>query len=282
MSIQQRVGFVGLGDMGEPMAHNLVGKGFHLTVFDVRSEPLAVAKDKGAHLADSLRALADTSELIGLCVWSETQLLDCFYGDRGLFASQATARTVLIHSTITPQMVQRLAADCAARGWDLVDAPVSGGRAGSVAGTLTLMVGGDTEAVRRCDGYLKAVGKNIFHIGDAPGAGSIAKLCNNMMALCNAFVVSEAKKLASAYGICEEAIVECARVSTGNSWFIENEGFFDNLLTTHPQPDVFYKDLWEAVEAGKQKGVELTISGLVALAGPRLAEERKSILRERG
>ncbi len=281
MSIQQRVGFVGLGDMGEPMAHNLADKGFHLTVFDVRSEPLAVAKGKGAQLASSLKDLADASELIGLCVWSEAQLLDCFYGEKGLFASEGEARTVLIHSTITPQAVQRLAGDCASRGWHLLDAPVSGGRAGSIAGTLTLMVGGAKETVQRCDAYLKAVGKNIIHIAETPGAGSIAKLCNNMMALCNAFVVSEAMKLASAYGISEEAIVHCARVSTGNSWFIENPAFFDHLLATHPQPDVFYKDLWEAVEAGKQKGVELTISGVVALSGPRLAEERKSILRAR-
>lgn len=263
------------------MAHNLVAKGFYLTVFDVRSEPLATAKSKGAHLAASLKDMADVSDIVGLCVWSESQLLDCFYGERGLFSSEAKARTVLIHSTVTPQTVERIAGDCASRGWHLLDAPVSGGRAGSVAGTLTLMVGGNMQAVRQCDGYLNAVGKNIFHIAETPGSGSIAKLCNNMMALCNAFVIAEAKKLASAYGIPEQSIVNCARVSTGNSWFIENPEFFDHLLETHPQPDVFYKDLWEAVEAGKQKDVELTISGVVALGGPRMVQERKSILRHR-
>lgn len=281
MSVKHRVGFVGLGDMGEPMAHNLIAAGFDLTVFDVRNEPLELAKTKGARVARSLQELAQNSELIGLCVWSEDQLLDCIYGEEGLFASDAEARTLLIHSTVTPQTVQRIAKDCAARSWEFVDAPVSGGRAGSVAGTLTLMLGGTKESVQRCQSYCQAVGKNIFHIGENPGAGSIAKICNNMMALCNAFVVAESLKLASAYGISEEQIVKCARVSTGNSWFIENHGYFDQMLATHPQPDVFYKDLWEALEAGREKGVELLISGVVALSGPRLTQERKTTLRNR-
>ncbi|HSV82405.1 MAG TPA: NAD(P)-binding domain-containing protein, partial [Ramlibacter sp.] len=115
--MQQRVGFVGLGDMGEPMAHNLIAKGFDVTVFDVRPTPLTVAKSKGARSAETLRDLADASDLIGLCVWSEEQLLECIYGERGLFASQGRARTLLIHSTVTPRAVQRIANDCASRGW---------------------------------------------------------------------------------------------------------------------------------------------------------------------
>lgn len=276
-----RVGFVGLGDMGEPMAHNLLAKGFEVSVFDLRPGPLKIAKDKGAQVAASLADLADSCDTIGLCVWNEDQLTDCIYGEGGLFSSETTGRTLLIHSTVTPGFIARLAKSCGERGWHLLDAPVSGARAGSIAGTLTLMVGGDRASFLRCEPYLKAVGSNVFHMGETPGAGSVMKLCNNVMALCNAFVANEAFKLATAFGIDERRVIECARVSTGNSWIIEHPGFFDNLLTTHPQPDVLYKDLWEAVEAGKSKGLELTISGLVALCGPRMSEERKTVIRER-
>lgn len=275
------VGFVGLGDMGEPMAHNLIARGFDVSVFDLRAAPLQLVKEKGGRVASSLKELADTCDTLGLCVWSEEQLLDCFYGEGGLFASEAGGRTLLVHSTVTPGFIDRVAKDCDQRGWDLLDAPVSGGRAGSIAGTLTLMVGGAMPAFERCEPYLRAVGTNIFHMGETPGAGAVMKLCNNMMALCSAFVANEAFKLATAFGIDEKSVIDCARVSTGNSWIIEHPGFFDDLLTSHPHPDVFYKDLWEAVEAGKKKGLELTISGVVALCGPRFSEERKAIIRER-
>ncbi len=107
----------------------------------------------------------------------------------------------------------------------------------------------------------------------------MAKLCNNLMALCNTFVIVEAMKLAAAYDVDEKVMVDIARVSTGNSWFIENWGFFDNLLLTHPQPDVLSKDLWEAVDAAREKGLDLVIGGIAALSAPRLTAERLASLK---
>lgn len=276
-----RVGFIGLGDMGEPMAHNLLAKGFPVSVLDTRAEPLQVARAKGAVVPTSLAEMAESCDVVGICVWSEDQVNEILHGKDGLFSSTAKELTLLIHSTVTPQMVERTQAACAARRWSVLDAPVSGGRAGSVAGTLTLMVGGAKADFDRCRPYFEAVGKNIFHVGERAGMGEVAKLCNNMMALCNCFVVAETLKLAVAYGIEESAIVEVAKVSTGNSWWIENPQFFDHLITHHPQPDVLSKDLWEAVHAGKEKGLDLLLSGVVALSAPRMTSERIAQLRAR-
>lgn len=276
-----RVGFIGLGDMGEPMAHNLLAKGFPVSVFDTRPAPLQTAQAKGAVVAASLAAMAENCDVIGICVWSEDQVNEILYGKDGLLSGTARGVTLLIHSTVTPQTVERIETACAAKGWSVLDAPVSGGRAGSVAGTLTLMVGGSKPNFDRCRPYFDAVGKNIFHVGERAGMGEVAKLCNNIMALCNCFVVAETLKLAVAYGIEEAAIVEVARVSTGNSWWTENPEFFDNLITHHPQPDVLSKDLWEAVYAGREKGLDLLLSGVVALSAPRMTSERIAQLHAR-
>lgn len=276
-----RVGFIGLGDMGEPMAHNLVAKGFPVSVFDVRPGPLQAAREKGASVASSLADMADHCDVIGICVWSEDQVNELLHGDGGLLSGTARDVTLLIHSTVTPQMVERTQAACALRGWRVLDAPVSGGRAGSVAGTLTLMVGGSKDDFDRCLPYFEAVGKNVFHVGERAGMGEVAKLCNNIMSLCNGFIVAETLKLAAAYGIDEASIVKVARVSTGNSWWIENPEFFDNLILTHPQPDVLSKDLWEALAAGREKGLDLLLSGVVALSAQRMTSERVAELRAR-
>jgi 3-hydroxyisobutyrate dehydrogenase len=275
------VAFIGLGDMGEPMAHNLLKAGFRVTVYDVRPEPLAAARALGASCAQRPADIPDRCSRIGICVWNEEQVEDLLHGESGLLRSGARDVTLLLHSTVTPQLVQRIAASCAARGWSVLDAPVSGGRAGSVAATLTLMVGGDTVAFERCADYLRAVGRNIFHVGTEPGAGAVAKLANNLMALCNAFAMSEALQLAQAYGVRENTLMEVARVSTGNSWWIENRDFFDNLIRTHAQLDVLSKDLWECVQAGREKGLDLAVAGITALSAPRLTRERLQYLAAR-
>jgi 3-hydroxyisobutyrate dehydrogenase-like beta-hydroxyacid dehydrogenase len=272
------VAFIGLGDMGEPMAHNLLAAGFRVTVFDVRAQPLALARDKGATVAKTPADIPAQCPVIGLCLWNEQQIDDVLHGEHGLMRSEARDVTLLVHSTVTPQLVARIVAACDERGWTVLDAPVSGGRAGSVAATLTLMVGGDKPAFERCLPYFNAVGKHVFHVGTRPGAGAVAKLCNNLMALCNIFALAEATQLAAAYDVNEKTMLDVARVSTGNSWWIENWGFFDNLIGTHAQPDVLSKDLWECVEAAREKGLELTIAGVTALSAPRLTRERLASL----
>ncbi|RYG10208.1 MAG: NAD(P)-dependent oxidoreductase [Burkholderiales bacterium] len=275
------VGFIGLGDMGGPMADNLVAAGFDVTVFDARPEPLRAAAAKGARIGTTLAALASTCSTIGICVWSDEQLVGAVLGEEGLIAGTAKSLTLVVHSTVRPATIERIAKAFAARAWSVIDAPVSGGRAASLTGTLSLMVGGDKSLFERHQPYLDAVGKNIFYVGAMPGLGEVAKLCNNLMGLCSAFAIVEGMKLGAAYGLDEETICRIASVSTGNSWYIQNWGFFDHLIKTHPQPDILYKDLWEAVHAGKDKGLQLVITGMVALTAPRLMSERHAELTRR-
>jgi 3-hydroxyisobutyrate dehydrogenase len=268
------VGFVGLGDMGGPMADNLVAAGFDVTVFDTRAGPLEGAVAKGAKAARSLQEMPGRCASIGICVWSDEQLIDAVFGAAGLLSAKSPALTLIIHSTVRPQTVERIASAFEARGWAVLDAPVSGGRAASLKGQLSLMVGGDEALFARHAPYFNCVGLNVFHVGARAGLGEVAKLCNNLMGLCNAFAILEALKLGAAYGVEEDVIRRVAAVSTGNSWYVENWGFVDNLIQTHPQPDILYKDLWEATYAAKDKGLQLVITGLVALTAPRLMKER--------
>ncbi|MEO8299767.1 MAG: NAD(P)-dependent oxidoreductase, partial [Burkholderiales bacterium] len=228
-----RVGFIGLGDMGGPMGYNLVAAGFDVAVFDLRPELLLAAKEKGARIADSLSGMPGACRTIGICVWSDEQVTDAVLGPQGLITGNAKALTLVVHSTVRPQTIDRIAAAFAPKGWEVVDAPVSGGRAASLTGTLSLMVGAPKASYERLLPYLQTVGAHLFHVGENPGAGEVAKLCNNLMGLCNTYAVLEAMKLGAHYGLDEEMVRKVASVSTGMSWYTEHWDFVDNLIQTH-------------------------------------------------
>ena len=276
-----RVGFIGLGDMGSPMAYNLVAAGFDVTVFDLRTAALQEARGKGARIAESLASMPQSCRTVGICVWSDDQVNDAVLGPQGLIAGDAKAFTLVVHSTVRPQTIDRIAAAFAPKGWEVVDAPVSGGRAASLTGTLSLMVGAPNATYKRLLPYLDTVGAHVFHVGEKAGMGEVAKLCNNLMGLCNTFAVVEAMKLGASYGLDEDMIRKVAAVSTGMSWYTQHWEFADNLIKTHPQRDVLYKDLWEAVYAAKQKDLQLVLTGVVALSAPRLVDERRALLEKR-
>lgn len=267
--------------MGGPMAANLARANAGLVVFDTRSEAVAELVKEGAEAAHSLADMANRCSTIGICVWSDAQLEEIIFGVEGLLVARAGPTTLIIHSTISPARISDIADRCAKEGWQAIDAPISGGRAGAINGTLTLMVGGSKELFDLHQPYFKVIGEHIFHVGLMPGSGEVAKLCNNLMGLCNAYGIVEAMKLGAAYGVDEAMIRDTAMVSTGNSWYLENYGFFDNLIETHPHLSVLYKDLWEAVHAAQAKDLHLVISGSVALSAPALLAERREHLRAR-
>lgn len=276
-----RVGFIGLGDMGGPMAHNLLAAGFDVEVFDLRRAAMLDAKQRGARIADGLASLPGTCRTIGVCVWSDEQVMDAVLGSQGLVTGNAETLTLVVHSTVRPQTIDRIADAFAAKGWEVVDAPVSGGRAASLTGTLSLMVGATKASYERLLPYLNTVGQHIFHVGEKPGLGEVAKLCNNLMGLCNVYALVEAMKLGASYGIDEVMVRKVASVSTGMSWYSEHWDLVDNLIRTHPQRDVLYKDLWEAVLAAKQQDLQLVLTGVAALSAPGLIDERRALLEER-
>ena len=145
-----RVGFIGLGNIGKPMARRLVEGGLDTTVFDVAAEPMAELEAAGARAAASPRALAGRCDVIGLCVRDDADVREVVLGENGLLAGAAKGTVVAVHSTVLPSTVEEVGEHATATGVRVVDACITGGESGAEQGTLTYMVGGTAEDLERC------------------------------------------------------------------------------------------------------------------------------------
>ena len=267
----QRVGFIGLGNMGAPMARNLVRAGFELTVYDVRPEPQAELARLGAHVAASTREVGERSEVVLAVVVDAAQVEAVFLGTGagdGVLAGARPGTIFVVHSTVSPLTCRRLAEAARPRGVHVVDAAVSGAEARSEAGTLTLMVGGEREAVERCRPIFDVVGEHVFHVG-ALGQGLAAKLCNNLMLLANMRALEEALGVAAAAGVDARSMLEIAATSTGDSWAVRNFLAMQEMMRRHPEGPrgarrIGEKDLALAAKLGHELGVEVPIADFLA------------------
>jgi 3-hydroxyisobutyrate dehydrogenase len=224
--IMLKVGFVGLGNMGEGMAHNLAKAGFPLTVRDLRPEPLARLEAQGARRASSNFELGHGTDLVCVAVFSEEQVLEtCLphQGDSGLIAGMQAGGVISIHSTVAPRVTRELATQAAGRGIMIVDAPMTGG--GEVAareGKLTFFVGGETAAFERCKPAFEAMTQHLFHVGDL-GAGAAVKIMSNFLAISNTIVVREALRLARGLKVNEDTLLHIINSGgVGSSWVSNN------------------------------------------------------------
>lgn len=217
----ERVGFIGLGNMGRPMARNLLAAGFPLTVADLDPSPVAELVALGASAAATPREVAETSDVVCSVVMTDGQTLDIMDGPDGALAGLRPGGLVILHSTIGVDTCQTVARLAATKGIEVIDAAVSGAEARSIAGTLTVMVGGEPGPVARAQPLLDVVGSEIFHMG-ALGRGQVAKQCNNLLTLVTLQVVEEALGLARSLGIDEATMAAVASVSTGDSWALRN------------------------------------------------------------
>jgi 3-hydroxyisobutyrate dehydrogenase len=172
-----RVGFVGLGDQGEPMARRSLDAGHELSVFSRRPEQAQPLVSRGAVQAESLRALAARSDLLGVCVGTDADVWEVAEATLG---ELRPGSILAVHSTVDPQTCIRIGAKARQRGVAVIDAPVSGGRARAFAGGLTVMVGGEVTAVNRARPVFETFGALVLHVGDL-GAGEVLKLANNYL-----------------------------------------------------------------------------------------------------
>jgi 3-hydroxyisobutyrate dehydrogenase-like beta-hydroxyacid dehydrogenase len=261
------VGFVGLGDMGAPMARHLVGRGFPTTVADVRPSAVAALVTAGAKPAESPAETADGADVIAVCVVDDAQATAVITGENGLCALLRDGQTVVLHSSVRPETAVALASAVRACGADLLDAPVSGSRPAVEAGTLTVMVGGEAATLERARPVLDAYAERIFHLGPV-GTGQSMKLVNNVMLHLNHLVALEALRLAAAEGIAEADAVEVVNASSGRSWVTETWGLIDDMLRDHPQAgtDAIFplmsKELWNAVVVGRSRDTALPFTAL--------------------
>ena len=203
------VGFIGLGNMGKPMARNLVCDTLEAWVHDVQQAPVDELVALGARSATPAD-IARHCRVIGLCVRDDRDVEALLYGEEGMLALAAPGTVIAIHSTVTQSGLLRWAKDAAERGVDLIDAPVTRGKLGKEPHFICYMVGGTAEVLERCRPVLETSAESIIHAGPL-GAGIALKLCNNMITYLEFIAMSEALAIAERSGLSIEVLADVGR-----------------------------------------------------------------------
>jgi 3-hydroxyisobutyrate dehydrogenase len=209
-------GFIGVGNMGNPMAFNVLKAGFAMTVFDVNARAMENLIQAGARKAGSASETVDGADIV-LTSLPASPDVEAVYLDRGGLVERARPGTILIDlSSVLPSTPKKIEPRAKARGVHFLEAPVSGGVTGARAATLAIMVGGDAEPLSRAQPVLRAIGPNVFHVG-AVGAGNTMKAINNMMSCVNALAMMEGLVLGVKAGLDPMTIYEVVKASSGGS-----------------------------------------------------------------
>ncbi|MEM5437780.1 3-hydroxyisobutyrate dehydrogenase [Paraburkholderia diazotrophica] len=254
-----KIAFIGLGNMGAPMALNLLKAGHALTVFDLNAHAVQSLTDAGARAAKTPRAAATDAELIITMLPAAVHVKTVLTGEEGILAGIAKNVTIIDSSTIDPASVKAFAELAKENGNTFVDAPVSGGTGGAAAGTLTFMVGGSAQVYEQVKPVLASMGKNIVHCGDT-STGQVAKICNNLVLGITMAGVSEAMALGEALGIDPKVLGGIINTSTGRCWSSDTYNPFPGVIETAPSTrgytggfgtDLMLKDLGLATDAAK-------------------------------
>jgi 3-hydroxyisobutyrate dehydrogenase len=215
------IAFIGLGNMGAPMAANLLKAGHEVVGYDVNAAALMALSESGGRQSGSATSAAQAAEVVITMLPAGEHVRQVYLGAGGLVAAlkaRSGIRPLLIDcSTIDVESARAVAAAAEQAGIDMLDAPVSGGVAGATAGTLTFMVGGEARAFARGEPILRAMGKNIVHAGGA-GAGQAAKICNNMILGISMIAVSEGFVLAGKLGLDAQKLFDVSSTSSGQCW----------------------------------------------------------------
>ena len=256
------LGFIGLGMMGEPMACNLLKAGHALTVFDRRPEAVRSCAELGASVAASLPDMA-SCRVVFIIVNTGQQLEDVLFGEDGLVPAMrdGNRHLIVVMSTASPELIKRIAQRIGSSDISVIDAPVSGGPIIAQMGGLSFMIGGadaaTMELLRPC---LEAMGKDIFTMGEL-GSGLAVKLINNIVALGNAYVFTEALALGAEAGLDIERIVEVMSASSGSNWCTDNwdmyKSFMGLLLGEPAFQQTAEKDIETAIEWSANMGLDI-------------------------
>ena len=252
-----RVGFVGLGSQGGPMARRIIDAGFPTTLWARRPESLEPFADTSAAVAASVRDLAAASDVLGVCVVDDAGVDEVLRGPDGALQAMSDGSVVIIHSTVHPTTCLRLQEDFPAI--HVIDAPVSGGVVGAEAATIAIMVGGDKKVFDDALPLLQSFSANVIHMGEL-GTGTVAKLVNNMMAFCNAAAAAEGLMLGVTAGLDPQKLVQVIASSSGNSSVFK--AFSERALSGQFSPPSFalnlaHKDLHLAMELADELDVPL-------------------------
>jgi 3-hydroxyisobutyrate dehydrogenase len=255
-----KIGFIGLGNMGGPMAINLVKAGHEVRVFDLSPDAIATLVEAGATAVNAVEEVCDSADFVVSMLPAGKHVKAIYTGENGLVNHLNKNTLVIDCSTIDAESAQFVGKALGEAGIKFVDAPVSGGVAGAAAGTLTFIVGGSTACFELANTILPNMGKNIYHAGDI-GAGQVAKICNNMLLSILMAGTSEALQMGIDHGLDPKVLSEIMLNSSGRNWTLELYNPCPDVLENVPSSngykpgfmvDLMAKDLGLAQQAAQQ------------------------------
>lgn len=265
-----KLGFIGLGNMGGPMVNNLIKAGHEVKAFDIVPEALDQAVEQGAERTDSAQQAVEGVEVLISMLPASEHVEGLYLGTDRLLESIDPKTLVIDCSTIAPATSEKVAEEARQKGIDMLDAPVSGGVGGAVAGSLTFIVGGGEQGVEQARPVLEAMGKKIFHAG-AAGSGQIAKFCNNMLLSVLMTGTAEVLQLGADNGLDPAVLSEIMRNSSGGNWALEVYNPWPGVMDGVPASrdydggflvDLMIKDLGLAMDSALEKGSSTPMGAL--------------------
>ena len=260
----ERIGFVGLGIMGKPMAKNLLKAGYSLTVYDIVGEHMEEVVTDGAAGASSSKEVAAAADRTITMLPDSADSEAAILGPDGVLEGAKPGSVILDMSSIAPLVSQKIAAECAKKGVEMLDAPVSGGEPGAINATLAIMVGGKQEVFDQSYDLLKIMGANVVLTGDI-GAGGVTKLANQIIVAANIEGLSEALVLVQRAGVDPEKVFNAIRGGLAGSAVMEAKGpmMLDRNFRAGFRVRLHQKDLRNVLQTAQELNVPLPVTGLV-------------------
>ncbi|NET34163.1 MAG: NAD(P)-dependent oxidoreductase [Cyanothece sp. SIO1E1] len=272
----RQIAFLGLGVMGSPMAKNLVKYNFHVKAWNrtQSDRPLVdQARDGGVEVMSTIQeAIADT-QFICICVSDGKDVKEIIFGDGGIIETAEPGTIIIDFSTIGPKVVREIANQLNERGFNFLDAPVSGGDVGAQKGTLTIMVGGEISHYERCLTIFKAIGKSITHCGEV-GSGQAVKLCNQVLCAVHMIGLCEAMELARQFEIEPNLLIDVCSNGAASSWALSNLG--SKVATNDFEPGFMVKHILKDLRLVQES------LGDLELPGTTLADQKFKAVQELG
>src|SRR5512145_716998 len=255
-----KIGFIGLGAMGKPMAANIARAGFDLTVCDLREEPCKELASLGATVVASAREVAEKSDIIEIAVVDDAQAERVVTGEHGVIHGARTGSIVAIHSTILPGTVRKIAAQCSANGVEVIDVPMSGGQKGAEERRLAYLAGGEAGALEKCRPVFVTSASHIFHLGEL-GMGATAKMLIQIVVCLNMIAAHESELLCEKTGLNFKNFQEVLHVSSGQSNVLDIWQQFkrpeEPESVRRQRAEVFAASLSPALELAREVGANL-------------------------
>ncbi len=260
----ERIGFVGLGIMGKPMAKNLLKAGYSLTVYDIVGDNMEEVVTEGAKGASFSNEVAANSDKIITMLPDSADSEAAILGPNGVLEGARPGSVIVDMSSIAPLVSQKIAAECAKKDVEMLDAPVSGGEPGAVNATLSIMVGGKQEVFDQCYDLMKTMGGNVVLTGDI-GAGGVTKLANQIIVALNIEALSEALVLAQRAGVDPEKVFNAIRGGLAGSAVMEAKGpmMLDRNFQAGFRMRLHQKDLRNVLQTAQELNVPLPVTALV-------------------